>query len=490
MKKLLFTFGAFLVLALTGCLPEERFWWSPDGTHAVVRLEDGLHLAKADGTPPVKIPFDVGKGTDATNNVSWLPDGSGFVVNRVRTFPTWEAAKALVPAGEAEEVERLARSVPLLVAAWNAAHPQEDTDADGSGLMEWLPIKDKEVTGAAIFHAYATQREVLEAEFRKSKKGTELIEGLREEKIQYSMHEICLVKLKDGSVEGEPRSLARSLRALIQPKVSPNGKAVAFHHIDAGGETARLEVALLDGSAHLDTATETSGAFDWAVDGRSLVYTAPVVSRESNMLQRIQRLEVTKADGSLKVSRTTHEENPNELQNPVNLALTLMPSSPRVIALPDGRVLFASQPVTFPTQGEGLEVALLFFTVTPDGKTLTPVPTAPGDIPANLGWFVASPDGKKVAVVESDTDAVAVVEIETGKTEIISPAHATWQCRTMPAWKSSTELTFAALKDGVPKWMLWKQGEGARCISDSWPASATAEWLEEKKKEQPAEKSP
>lgn len=208
------------------------------------------------------------------------------------------------------------------------------------------------------------------------------------------------------------------------------------------------------------------------------------------MLQRLQRIEVTKADGSLRVQRTTTEENPDELPGPVNLALALMPTSPRVVALPDGRVLFASQPVTFPAKGEGLEVALLLFTVTGDGKTVSPVPTAPGDLPANLGWFAVSPDGKKVAVVESDTDAVAVVEIDSGKTEIISPVHPSWQCRTMPAWKSSTELTFAALKDGAPKWMLWKQGEGVRSISDSWPAEATRKWLEEKKKEQPAEKTP
>lgn len=208
------------------------------------------------------------------------------------------------------------------------------------------------------------------------------------------------------------------------------------------------------------------------------------------MLQRIQRIDVTKADGSLRAERTGEGKRSDELQGPVNLALALMPTSPRVVALPDGRVLFASQPVTFPARGEGLEVAPLLFTVTADGTSLTPVPTAPGDLPANLGWFAASPDGKMVAVVESDTDAVAVVEIGSGKTEIISPVHPDWQCRTMPAWKSSTELTFAALKDGAPKWMLWKQGEGVRSLSDAWPATATKKWLEEKKKEQPAEKTP
>jgi hypothetical protein len=111
---------------------------------------------------------------------------------------------------------------------------------------------------------------------------------------------------------------------------------------------------------------------------------------------------------------------------------------------------------------------------------VTPVPTAPGDLPVNLGFFTASPDGKRVAVVESETDAVAVVEIDSGKTQIISPPHPRWQCRTMPAWKSATELTFAALHDGGPAWMLWREGEPLRCISESWPKSSTAKWLEQK----------
>ncbi|RBP45241.1 hypothetical protein DES53_103239 [Roseimicrobium gellanilyticum] len=487
MKKLFTALSALVVLALAGCLPEERFWWSPDGSHALMQLEDGLYLAGADGAAPVKLDIKLGNEGELASRASWLPDGSGFVVNRVLAFSKWEDAKVVIPPGEAAEVERLARGIPLLITAWNAAHDQK-TENTGD-VDDWLPVKNRVLLGAAFYLAYTTQRETLEAELRKTPKGEATIEHLREEEMVFPVQEICLVKMKDGKLDGEPRPLARSLRALVFPKISPTAKAVAFLHAMEEEDAAKLEVAMLDGSARLEAAHQISAAFDWTTDGHSLVYSAPVMGKDSN-LQRIHRLEVLKADGTLRKRSEGDVAHPDDLKGPVTLALTLMPTSPRVIALPDGRVLFASQPVTFPAKGEGLEVALQLFTVTADGKTLTPVPTAPGDLPANLGWFTASPDGKKLAVVESDTDAVAVVEIDSGKTEIISPVHASWQCRTMPAWKSSTELTFAALKDGAPKWMLWKQGEGVRCISDSWPSSATARWLEEKKKEQPAEKSP
>jgi hypothetical protein len=111
------------------------------------------------------------------------------------------------------------------------------------------------------------------------------------------------------------------------------------------------------------------------------------------------------------------------------------------------------------------------------------VPTAPGDLPANLSFFTPSPDGKRVAIVESDTDAVAVVDLATGKTDIVSAAHPRWGGRTMPAWKSATELTFAALDKptGAPKWMYWIPDAGVRSISKTWPPDATRDWLNEKK---------
>ena len=53
----------------------------------------------------------------------------------------------------------------------------------------------------------------------------------------------------------------------------------------------------------------------------------------------------------------------------------------------------------------------------------------------------------------------------------------------MPAWRSATELTFAALDGaaGTPKWMLWEQGKGVRSISEKWPVNAVKDWLSEKK---------
>jgi hypothetical protein len=118
-----------------------------------------------------------------------------------------------------------------------------------------------------------------------------------------------------------------------------------------------------------------------------------------------------------------------------------------------------------------------------DGKKIDAVPTAPGALPTDLSFFAASADGKLAAVVESGNDAVTVVDLATGATEVVSPASPDWQCRTMPAWKAPGELTFAGLETGDPQWMLWSKAGGLRSLSEKWPAKSTDNWLEQKQEQ-------
>lgn len=489
MKRLISISAVLLLtLLLAGCLPEERFWWSPDGSRALVRIEDGLHLAGVDGTPGPKLALELGGEGDMPVRGSWVVDGSGFVINRVLRFATWQEAKPMLPPGEIAEVERLARSIPDLIHAWTKSAKASLDKADG-GIMEWLPMKDRDVLAAAFFVAYAENREGLEADLRSAPKGEEVLRDLHKEEHPFRVHEICHVKLRDGAVEGDPRSLARSLRALLFPKVSPRHSTVAFFRAMSDGETAALLVAALDGSATLEVAQGISVCHEWTRDGKSLLFAAPVMGEASTPLQRIQRVEVLREDGGLLAPRSS-DDGAGRLKEPKSLAIALMVGTPRLVALPDGSVLFASQPASFPAPGEGLEVAPLLHVVSEDGASVRAVPTAPGDLPANLGYFAVSPDGKLVAIVESDTDAVAVVELTSGRTEMVSPAHPGWQCRTLPCWRNAEELTFAALDGGVPKWMLWKKGTGVRSISPAWAKESTSGWLEEKKPEPAASANP
>jgi hypothetical protein len=297
--------------------------------------------------------------------------------------------------------------------------------------------------------------------------------------------ELCLIKLRDARPDGEAITLVRSVTPVLWPLVSPKFAAVAYGRFNADGEKLVLEVRTLDGKEKLEVVWSTSATFDWAGDGRSLVF-ASSTSSDDSLLQTIQRVTVLQESGALMKPRGEGDPSPGELAPPVDLAVGILPSPPRLEALPDGRVLFASVPATLPAGSKGLEVEPRLFLISADGLSVRPVPTKPGDLPTNLSFFTVSPDGQRVAVVESGTDAVAVVELATGRTEIVSPSHRDTQCRTLPAWKSATELTFAALDAAKkePRWMLWTPGAGVRNLSDRWPAGATQKWLEQKKKDE------
>lgn len=456
-----------LALSLAGCLPQERFWWSPDGSRAVVAVDDQLYLARAGAELKEPISDALKLEGDLPMHVSWLPDGSGFVLHRIIKRNTWEEARPLLSPEEANEIERYAAGIPALL---TAAVAVAGTGNIAESLMSIAPNHDKDLLIAALSCALSKDKANVESVLRSSLKGAEFFAEVGGELDRFGIHEICLIRLKNDQMDGEPVPLVRSIRPVILPAVSPKFPAVAYGRVLSDEKRLTLEVCTLDGKSTLHVADVTNTTFDWAPDGRSLVFAAPV-SAEDGLFQNIRKVTVLKEPGEWV-----------EKVEPIELAVAILTDPPRLSSLPDGRVLFASQPVTLPAPSDIVKIEPRLYVISANGKSVSAVPTAPGDLPTNLSFFVASPDGKRVAVVESDTDAVAIVELSTGKTEIVSPAHPNWRCRTMPAWKSATELTFAALSSpaGNPQWMLWTEGAGIRSISEKWPAEATAKWLEKK----------
>lgn len=455
------------VLLLAGCLPEERVWWSPRGDVAVVAAGDMVQLVTAEGHR--SRPLNLGKQDELFKSVSWLRDGSGFVVQRTRVVTHWDELRALIPAEEIRSVEAMLPMIlPLLETAVGLGDEAKSLEDLISGLSEEQMTR----FANAMRRKFEQEPERVEKLLLAMPKGAEIAASFKKPDGGYEISELCVFKLT-GETVTEAKSLVRSLlRPALMPRVSPRHDALAFLRLDADGESAALEVISLTGSLEQTVARQVSGAFDWTPDGRALVFMAPL-GGEGEKLQSIHRVTALDESGQVIEKR----------DKPLTLATAVTLNRPVVQVLAGGRVLFASQPVSLPATGTGPELSPRLFVIAADGSAVTPVPTAPGDLPVNLGFFVASPDGKHVAVVESETDAVAVVEIDTGKTQLISPPHPRWQCRTMPAWKSATELTFAALHDGAPAWMLWSTNGETRCLSASWPKSSTAKWLEQQRED-------
>lgn len=475
------------VLCLSGCFPEERFWWSPTGDRAIVAVDDKLHLVQADGELGEPLAGASLEGA-LVKTVSWLPNGRDFVFHRVQHIATWEEMRTLI---SAEEIAAVDQIMPVVLPLLEAATQMSKTTGSLEIIAQALATTQKKRFEIALQRIWQDKPAVVEELLKAQPKGEEIVAAMQKKGPSYDMPELVVFKL-NAENEVLAVSLSRSLLTRpVMPKVSPKHPYVAFLKLDEQEENATLELLPLNGGSGMVVARNVAGTFDWMPDGRTLVFMAPMGNHDEK-LQSIHRITVVQESGEpMKPSTEAQPDGsqlrikaPDRLDEPVTLATAIMLNRPALQALPDGRVLFASQPATLPAVGTGPALEPRLYVIAADGKSVQPVPTAPGDLPTNLGYFVASPDGRHIAIVESETDALAVVETDTGKMQLISPPHPHWQCETLPAWKSATELTFAAL-DGstkAPKWMLWSAAGGMRSLSDKWPAAATAQWLENKER--------
>lgn len=483
-----------VTLALTGCLPEERIWWSPGGDRALISVHHDLHMVMADGKLGPRLLEDGDSISLSRLYASWLADGSGFVCQEEFTVRTWAEVRKQISAQEVAMVEQMLPAIPswLDTAAKLAIH----NDLGGyQNIPSLLQIEHSKRWIAALLVAHERDPAGIEAKLESLPKGKEIIESLHAEGTGFNLTAIALYKLTAGQKPVRTSLACHLLTEVGLPKVSPKHDAVAYLQLDEGQEQADLRVISLGGGPSLNVASRVGGARDWTADGRSLIFTVPL-GEKNEKLQSINRTTVLQANGDLMKPAAEKQadgsfltlEGPDRLAEAKTLVTAIMLDVAIVQALPAGGVLFASPPATLPMVGTGQDVSPSFFIAAADGKSVHPVPTAPGDLPAALGFFTASPDGKQVAVVEAETDVVAVVDLASGKMRIVSPKHDKWKCRTLPAWKSATELTFAALDAGNhPAWMLWSPSEGLRNLSTQWPADSLADWLTEEK---PQEKKP
>ena len=456
-----------LALILGGCLPEERIWWSPDGQQAIVFVEGGLHLAQPGGELGPPLAGDATDKSTTPKSLSWLRDGSGFVLCRERKIATWKEVARLIPAGEAKKIELLARTVPALLAG---ANKLTGKPSEAEALLSSTVSGNENDFLIALLCAYQQQKAAVGKSLLKLPGGADLLKKLDGENSRFTVNEICVVKLESDRSTTTPQSLARSLYAMALPRVSPTQNAVAWLHQRGTDQAPSIEASSLDGRDHLTVCQSAKASFDWSPDGRSILFAIPAGS-PSDSLAKIQKVAVVAESGTL-IKQASEE-----------LGMAVLLDPPRLQALPDGRILFSSQTATLPSAGPSPQIAAKFFLLSADGKTIDAVATAPGALPADLSFFAASPDGKFAAVVDSGNDAVTVVDLATGAAEAIVPASPDWHCRTMPAWKAPGELTFAGLHNGAPQWMLWSKSGGILPLSEKWPAKATDNWLENKQEQ-------
>lgn len=462
MKTSLLILAAVSAIFLAGCEPKERAEWSPDGTRAVVVTEGGLRFTDTLGSLSAPLPNrDDEPGELVIDGFDWLADGSGLVVHRLRVATRWADLAPLLPEEESRRVSQLSEQVPALLEAAAALHGDADR---AEQLLAKLAPAEALALNNALRLALATDPAAVHQSLAAAPRA---LGSVKETDGKFVIHEIAALRPDSGTPAA---ILWRGLRGVAALKVSPHHPQVAAA-LSAGSEGLHdlIVLPLAGGSVHV-VAGDVTRAFDWTPDGGALVFMSSISGGRGGLFG-IKRLRILD-EGSVSRDEPDVEE----------LAYAVVAFSPRLVVLPDGDVIFPSHPVILPSSTADLAESSLLYRLPADGGAPVAVPVEAGALPMDLGYFVPSPDGRRLLIVESGSDSLALLELESGDVRIISGPSPGWKTRLMPSWRSSNEFTYAVGggRNGRVGWMLWKDGE-SRDLAADWPEPITRGWMEWKK---------
>ena len=376
-----------LTLLAAGCFPEEKLVWSPDGKQLAV-IDNGLRLSTPDG---LMSPATV-EGVQAG---AWLPDSSGLVVLRDLPFSKWEEAKALLAPEEAKRIEQVAGGVPDLAKAFLTATRNDENEM--KALFQALDIRSPEILGYAFECAKQTHHAELAAALAAQNAPEDVLKSLEEES-KFTLHQIAVVLRQGAESLTAPKPLVASLFPLGAPMVSPKNGLLAFD------STNGLTVMRIDGSASLGIAPASALAYAWTPDGTAVVRLEPATitarspvlepardSSDAPQLAQVVLCTVTDAAGKLLVKTDDPSTHPVDQ----TLAVAMVSGPQRLAVLPDGRILFASLPATFPATEQTMPAAAKLFLLEPvpgGNAKVVPVPVAPEALPSTPQFFAVSPE--------------------------------------------------------------------------------------------------
>lgn len=451
--------GIGLTLSLAGCMVDERMAWSPDGSRAAVWGPAGLFLADPDGR--LGGPLVTGVTTAV-----WMPGDRELVVLREIPVRRWAEVAERLHERDRRRIEALA---PVVAEALRGVLSISTNGLAGAD-EEFLKPLGLAVEPAAVTAALLCLRDTLPEPWSNLVVRAGTHDLTPESGPVITVYELSVVRADSNAAAVAVQPLFRSFRPITALRASPLTRAVAFRVGRAlwamPVEEGPVEPTLI--------AERVSGRFDWSPDASALTYVVPVGGAEDTGLHL----------GHVQSTTLRREGERFAPGATVAHCLAAFPYPPRLRYLGDGRLVFPAIEASLPRAVSGPETAgratLFLARWTPDSAErprLEPL-TTPNALPADLRDFEPSPDGRRIAIVESGSDVVAVLDVADGRLQVVQPAGRA-RTRALPVWRTPDELYFAALPsaDGPPEWRRWTNGD-MRTWSAGWPTGLVARLLE------------
>jgi len=460
MKKYLqWSLLALTTALIPGCVLYQRVVWSPDGSIAAVMAGDverggGLRLCSPAGelTPLL---------LDGVYAAQWFPDGKELLVCRATKVTNWDQIVRILPEhGQRQLIELADQISPLLAesAEWQAIDQL---------IPETMPVAETRKA------AYFVLRD-LRAEPNVKKLAEKYGYG---DETSLFVHRLQRITVNGMSAQ-VGGVVAWSLDHFISARISPTRAAVAYtagirQGTDSRPTLPELFVANLDGrSAPIHVTSYASFFPDWTFDGRFLVYVAPA-DEFSDAFGAVYRQQVEGASLMGERQALAYVFRPNS------------DASVRVRCMPDGRIVFATIPLTLPLTEADAPQRQQLFAIDPEKQaTLTRVTPlgAEHDLPQELGYFEMSPNFKKIAFI-GEKGRVTLFEIATGKTTVVSTSDVK-KLRSLPAWRNHEELTLVVSHVGETdddperdEIVIWSEAGGFRLLSRDWSEDSVSGFL-------------
>ena len=433
----------------SGCLPEKRIVWSPDGRNAVVATDTGLRfINSAYKVLPARVDGEMSRA-------AWFGDNKRLAVLRAAEVSGWDDIKSVLTPDQTNLIRQSAESLRLRILKSDGNWDRFEIDPDkklspGVELALLVYVRDQAAEGI------------------KEKVGDEwkTLSELRPAIWQLEVCEFSEREVRPGKV------LLRTLEQILLPTVSPDGRNVAYLRTsEQSREHGGLFVVSTSGGTEIPVADSVAMGFAWSADSRSIayIYAAPS-SDDKGQLQL----------GALATVDLLAETSPDKLSKAVDHAGLIFSGALQVQWLKDGRLMFSSVEVALPVTARDMPQRWSVFVVDPRfPATVHRVLARDYDGSMDMAdqRFALSPDEKRVAILGKDAD-ISIYDFASGETVRIATPEGN-VCASFPSWRTNDELTFARAprkeSGKIGDVVAWDAGK-EHTISAQWPADMT-NWL-------------
>jgi hypothetical protein len=442
-KQVIRVAGLLIAMMLTGCIPEQKMVWSPDGKQAMLLSDGKLYRCDSDGTLSAEL-------LDGVSKVAWLGDSSHLVVAREVEFTDWSQVEGLLEPAEREKLIALtdgvyrdyAKNGDFEQALKNVVEPARLSDAQGGMVGLYAKQHYPDLFAAA---------------------------NLEEKNpLSVGVFMIETAEMKDGAFLAGAR--IATVTATVQDlRISPDDRNVAFIRGD-DNSVVDLYVVSLDGASAARRVAQNVALFpDWSRDGRFLVYAVLGVAPGDELaLGSVNRRQIADENGLLE-----------EFSDPEELVGVITHPFIRIRCLPDDSIVFTAMEVHLPAVAGDMPEYMNFFRFDPR-RPATVERMFPRKIESSFGdaseLFELSPDGQHIAFVDAET-RTAVLTVATGELKRM-PDSADDAANMLPSWRGNSELTFVCSlgDENGPK-----HGAVVRCSLDGDPVvvEMSASWPDE-----------